>query len=58
VGEQTFSLSWDYLGSKEIMGGLRIKSVVIVGESKKWMSDATISIGTGQGSTAFEAPAL
>lgn len=40
------------------MGGLRIKSVVIVGESKKWMSDATISIGTGQGSTAFEAPAL
>ena len=40
------------------MGGLRIKSVVIVGESKKWMSDATISIGTDKGSTAFEAPAL
>jgi hypothetical protein len=58
VGDQTFSLSWSYRGNKEIMGGLRIKSVVIVGESKKWMSDATISIGTDKGSTAFEAPAL
>lgn len=58
MGDQTFSLSWNYLGNKEMMGRVRIKSVVIVGEGKKWMSDATISIGTGQGSTAFEAPAV
>jgi hypothetical protein len=38
------------------MGTLKIKSLLIVGNNRKWKSDVAVTINSIQGSVAIEAP--
>lgn len=58
IGDQTFSFYWKYTGSKELMGSLKIKSIVVAAPGKKWKTEELLTISSAEGTLPFEAPLI
>jgi hypothetical protein len=51
----SFTLSWNYQGPKDIQGKLRVQSILAVENDSKWTYESTIEINDIQGEVKFEA---